>query len=41
MKKWETFSKDDLQKIVEQSISFREVADKCVILLQVAGQLLP
>lgn len=29
MKKWETFSKDDLQKIVEQSVSFREVANKC------------
>ena len=29
MKKWELFSKDDLQKIVKESISFREVANKC------------
>lgn len=29
MKKWETFSKDDLQKIVKESFSFREVANKC------------
>ena len=29
MKKWELFSEDDLQKIVKESISFREVANKC------------
>ena len=29
MKKWETFSKDDLQKIVKESFSVREVANKC------------
>lgn len=27
MKKWGTFSKDDLQKIVKESFSFREVAN--------------
>lgn len=29
MKKWELFSKDELQKIVKESISFREVASRC------------
>ena len=29
MKRWELFSEDDLQKIVKESISFREVANKC------------
>lgn len=29
MKKWELFSKDELQEIVKESISFREVASRC------------